>query len=207
MPWPGWLPGLPTPRSTSTSEHWIETKCGKRSPTGGDGTVTARVPSSRPSARSRGSKPPSSACSLSPAEGGRIAVATSQPASLLPLARAFAEAATAAGGDILTGDEFRLPGRGDRALWWHDQVAVVAADGALVRDDGLEAGDEWLFAVGRPDLVVADRGFAAAGLAAGHETIALADLDALAFGVAQRRGLPVRLVPLAMGCPPAAYAP
>lgn len=139
--------------------------------------------------------------------GGRIAVATSQPASLLPLARAFAETATAAGGDLLTGDEFRLTGRGDRALWWHDQVAVVAADGSLVRDDGLEAGGEWLFALGRPDLVVADRGFAAAGLAAGHETIALADLDALAFGVARRRGLPVRLVPLAMGCPPAAYAP
>jgi hypothetical protein len=140
-------------------------------------------------------------------EGGRIAVATSQPASLLPLARAFAQAAAAAGGDVLVCDDFRLPGRGDRALWWHDQVAVVVADGALVRDDGLEAGDEWLFAVGRPDLVVGDRGFAAAGLAAGHETIALADFDALALGVAQRRGLPVRLVPLAMGCPPAAYAP
>ena len=140
-------------------------------------------------------------------DGGRIAVATSQPASLLPLARAFAQVATVAGGEVLVGDEYRLSDRGDRALWWHDQVAVVAEDGALVRDDGLEAGDDWLFAVGRPDLVVADRGFAAAGLAAGHETIALADFDALALGLAQRRGLPVRLVPLAMGCPPSAYAP
>jgi hypothetical protein len=61
--------------------------------------------------------------------------------------------------------------------------------------------------VGRPEIVVADRGFAAAALGAGLETVAFADLDAAVLGVAARRDHPVRLVPLDERRPPEAYAP
>jgi hypothetical protein len=84
----------------------------------------------------------------------------------------------------------------------------VVTDGASVlADDGRGAAEEWLFAVGRPDLVIADHGFAAAALAAGHETIAFADLDAVVLGVAARRDRPVWLVPLDDRRPPEAYSP
>jgi hypothetical protein len=97
------------------------------------------------------------------------------------------------------------PFAGGRSLWWIDGVAVVTDGLGILADDGLVAGPEWLFAVGRPDLVVADRGFAGAALAAGHETVAFADLDAAVFGVAARRGQPVRLVPVDERRPPEAY--
>jgi hypothetical protein len=138
--------------------------------------------------------------------GGRIALATGRPASLFGIYRAVAAALREAGGDVLAYEAFG-PFEGGRSLWWIDGVAVVTDGSAILADDGVVAGEEWLFAVGRPDLVVADRGFAGAALAAGHETIAFADLDAAVFGVAARRALPVRLVPLDERRPPEAYAP
>jgi Phosphatase len=142
------------------------------------------------------------------ARGGRVAVATGRPASLLPLATAFAAAARAAGAELLACEQFGPIGAGGgRLLWWQGGVAVVTDGETLLADDGLVAGPEWLFATGRPDLVVADRGFAGAALAAGHEAVALGDLDAVALGLAAARGLPVALLPLAERCPPAAYAP
>lgn len=139
--------------------------------------------------------------------GGRIALATSRPASLLPLYTRLADHAAGWGAELLTGDHFGSLAAGRRSLWWHDGVAVVTDGAALLADDALTAGSEWLFAVGRPDLVIADHGFAGAALAAGHETIAVADLDTPATAVAAARGLPVRMVPLHDGRPPPAYLP
>ncbi len=140
------------------------------------------------------------------AAGGRVALATGRPASLLGLYRALAAHLADAGAEVLAFEAFG-PYAGNRSIWWSDRVAVVTDGGGILADDGVAAGEEWLFAVGRPDLVVADRGFAAAALAAGHETVTFADLDAAVFGVAARRGLPVRLVPLDERRPPEAYAP
>lgn len=139
--------------------------------------------------------------------GGRIALATSRPASLLPLFTRLADRAAGWGAALLAGDHFGAHAAGRRSLWWHDGVAVVTDGAALLPDDALTAGPEWLFAIGRPDLVVADHGFAGAALAADYETIAIADLDTPAIAVAAARGLPVRVVPLHDGRPPAAYAP
>ena len=86
-------------------------------------------------------------------------------------------------------------------------MAVVTDGVSLLADPTARCADDWLFAVGRPDLVVADRGFAAAAVGAGLETIAFADVDAVVLGVAARRDRPVRVIPLDEQRPPGAYEP
>ncbi|MBM3671525.1 MAG: hypothetical protein FJW86_05010 [Actinobacteria bacterium] len=137
--------------------------------------------------------------------GARIAFATGRPASLLPMYRGLAAHAAAAGAELLTCDRQVVEGAGEQSLWSHDGVTVVSDGLSVLADDGVLAGDEWLFAVGRPKLAVADHGFAAAAVGDGYQTIAFADLDALAIGVAARRGLPVCVVPMHDGRPPSAY--
>jgi hypothetical protein len=141
------------------------------------------------------------------AAGGRVAVATGHPASLLTLLTAMADLAAASGAAVLTCDHSVALRAGNRALWWLGPVAVVTDGESLLGDDGGDAADEWLFRAGRPDLVVADGAFAGAAAAAGHETIALADLDVPALGLAGEQGLPVALLPLDTSRPPAAYLP
>ncbi len=144
------------------------------------------------------------------AAGGRIAFATGRPASLLAYYSQLARVAERAGAQIVTLDQygpFHAHGRGDCHFWWIDGVAVLTDGDALFADDGFESADEWRFAVGRVDLAVADRGFAAAMLADGIETVAHADLDAVALSVAAARGRAVHLVPLDETRPPGAYAP
>lgn len=140
------------------------------------------------------------------AAGGRVALATGRPASLLATYRALATWLSGQGAEVLAYEAFG-PLAGGRSLWWLDGVATVTDGASILADDGQTSGEEWLFAVGRPDLVVADRGFAAAALAADLETVAFADLDAVVLGVAARRDRPVRLVPLDDRRPPEAYMP
>lgn len=137
--------------------------------------------------------------------GARIAVATSRPASLLGLDQWVASDAAARGATLLGADRARVDGAARRELWWVGDVAVVTDGTALLADDGEAAPDDWLFAVGRPDLVVADRGFAGAALAAGIEVIAWVDLDAPALALAATRGLPILVVPLDTQRPAGAY--
>jgi hypothetical protein len=137
---------------------------------------------------------------------GRVALATSRPASLLSCYGALADALDDAGARVVDLGAFG-PFRGSSSLWWVDGVAVVTDGASLLADPAITAGHEWLFAIGRPDLLMCDRGFAAAGVAAAVETIALADLDAVVLGVAERREQPVRVVPLDEQRPPGAYDP
>jgi hypothetical protein len=141
------------------------------------------------------------------AAGGQVAVATGHPASLLPLVTAMADVAAAAGASLVTCDHAVGLGTGHRALWWLGAVAVVTDGDSLLGDDGTDAAAEWLFRAGRPDLVVADGAFAAAAASAGHETLALADLDVPALAVAADQGLPLALLPLDTSRPPGAYLP
>jgi hypothetical protein len=140
------------------------------------------------------------------ARGGRIALATARPASLLACYCRLSGALAGVGAEIVDVGTFG-PIAGNRSLWWVDTVAVVTDGESLLVDAGGQCGDDWLFAVGRPDLVVADRGFAAAAVGAGLETIALADLDAVVLGVAARRERPIRVVPLDEQRPPGSYDP
>ncbi len=137
---------------------------------------------------------------------GRVALATGRPASLLSCYGAIADALDDAGARVVDLGAFG-PFQGSRSLWWVDGVAAVTDGASLLADDGIATGDEWLFSVGRPDLLVCDRGFAAAGVAAGIDTIAFADLDAVVLGVAERRERPVRVVPIDEQRPPGAYDP
>jgi len=138
--------------------------------------------------------------------GGRVALATGRPASLLAVYCAVVAALGPTEARVVDVGVFG-PVAGGRSLWWVDSVATVTDGASLLADDGSVCGDEWLFAVGRPELVVADRGFAAAAVAAGLETIAFGDVDAVVLGVAARREHPVAVVPLDDQRPPGAYDP
>lgn len=141
--------------------------------------------------------------------GGRVLVATSRPASLLPLHQHFARLTRAVGGHLLDAGEagpLSAAGRASVRLWWLGGVAVMTDGDALIADPGIEAIDELLFTVPYPDLVIADRGYAGGALRAGIEVVALADLDAIALGLASARGLPVTVVPMNERRPAAAYA-
>lgn len=138
--------------------------------------------------------------------GGRIGFATSRPASLLPCFTALARGATDRGARVLTLDRFGLDGGRDQ-LWWHDGVAVVTDGTSLLATDGRRQGADWLFAIGAVDLVVADRGFAAAAVGEGIPTVVFADLDEPGFAVAALRGLPVDVLPVDTSRPPNAYGP
>ena len=136
--------------------------------------------------------------------GGRVALATGRPASLLGVYSTIVAALARTDARVVDVGAFG-PVAGGRSLWWVGSVATVTDGASLLADDGTVCGDEWLFAVGRPELVIADRGFAAAAIGAGLETIALADLDAVVLGVAARREHPVRVVPVDDQRPPGAY--
>ncbi|MBM3660826.1 MAG: hypothetical protein FJW95_15185, partial [Actinobacteria bacterium] len=127
------------------------------------------------------------------------------PASLLGLAQWVAGEAAAGGARILTSTTASIDGGGRRELWWVGDVAVLTDGQHLLAGDAVPGGDDWLFAVGRPDLVVADRGFAGAALRAGVEVIAWADLDAPALSLAAARGRPIVVVPLDEQRPAPAY--
>ena len=140
--------------------------------------------------------------------GGRILVATSRPASLLPLHQALGRLCRSVGGHLLDSGEagpIHAAGRASVRLWWVGGVAVLTDGDTLLADPGIEAIDELLFTVPYPDLVVGDRGFAGGALRAGIEAVAIADLDAIALGLAACRGLPVTLVPMHERRPASAY--
>ena len=139
------------------------------------------------------------------AAGARVALATTRPASLLELTQWIADD-LADGATILESDRATIDGAPGREVWWVGGVAVITDGAALLAADGVTGADDWLFAVGRPDLVVADRGFAGSALRAGCEVIAWADLDAPALSLAAARGRPIVVVPVDEQRPSAAYA-
>ena len=136
----------------------------------------------------------------------RSPFATAAPASLLALHAGLARAATDLGGRLATADTAG-PYESGRSLWWLDDVAVATDGHALLEEPRAAAGDEWLFAVGRPALAVADGVFAVRAIAAGVPTLAFADLDGPGPALAAHRGQPVVVVPVALRRPPAAYGP
>ena len=138
--------------------------------------------------------------------GGRLAFATARPASLLPVYQRLAEHVDAAGATVLAARETAPIGPSARRVRWIQRVAVLSDGTTLYGDDDVAAAEEWLFTLARPDLVVADRTFAGIAAGSGIETIAFADLDAVALAVAAWQGRAVRIVPLDDRRPPDAYA-
>jgi hypothetical protein len=144
------------------------------------------------------------------ATGARIALATARPASLLTVQMAWARLAAAAGADVIDLPDFgpiRADGRTPRWLRWIGAVAVVSDGRALCDTADGEAAREWIFAVPRPALVVADGPFAEVAWEAGVEVVALAGLDRPALAVASAREGRGLVVPLRTDRPARGYAP
>jgi len=137
--------------------------------------------------------------------GGRLAFATARPAALLQLHRRLAARAAAEGAEVLAGEETVGFGPAGRRVRWVDEIAVLTDGAALLADDSVEAAEEWLFTLARPDLVVADHSYAGVACGAGLEVVAFADLDAVALAVAAWQGRALRIVPLDDRRSPAAY--
>jgi hypothetical protein len=144
------------------------------------------------------------------AGGGRIAVATARPASLLTLQIAWARLAAVAGAEVVDLADFgpiRSDGRTPRWLRWIGTVSVVTDGRALYEATHGEAAREWMFAVPRPALVVADGPFAEVAWEHGIEVVALAGLDRPGLAVAtarERRGI---VVPMRTDRPARSYRP
>ncbi len=140
-------------------------------------------------------------------DGGRVAFATARPASLFPLYRHLVTRVEAAGGEVLATDESATIGPGGHRLRWIDKVAMLTDHESLLGNDSIEAANELLFTLPSPDLLVGDRAYAGVAVGTGIETVAFADLDAVALAVAAWQGRAIRIVPLDERRPPGAYAP
>jgi hypothetical protein len=142
--------------------------------------------------------------------GGRVALATAQPASLLGVHTALARRVVAAGGtvdDCEDAGPMRVDGRAPRWLRWLEGVAVVTDGSSLLATTGADAAEEWMFLAGRPDLVVTDGAFAGSALRAGVDVIAFAGLDRLDLAMPAARAEECLVVPLHGGRPARAYRP
>jgi hypothetical protein len=141
--------------------------------------------------------------------GARVACATAHPASLLSVLSAFAHLARVSGGDVADANDvgpIRADGRAARWLRWLDGVAVVTDGESLCGTHDGEAAREWLFAVPRPALVIADGPFAEVAWEAGIEVVVLAGLDRPGLAIAAARNRNCTLVPLRTDRPPRNYA-
>jgi hypothetical protein len=144
------------------------------------------------------------------ASGSRIAVATARPASLLTVQMAWARLGAAAGADVVDVADFgpiRADGRTPRWLRWIGAVAVVSDGGALCETADGEAAREWVFAVPRPALVIADGPFAEVAWEQGIEVIALMGLDRPGLAVAASREGRGLVVPMRTDRAARAYRP
>lgn len=142
--------------------------------------------------------------------GGRIALATAHPASLLTLHLAFATLAASGGAeiaDLADVGPIRADGRAARWLRWVDGVAMVTDGHELAETRDGEAAREWLFVVPRPALVVADGPFAEVAWDAGVEVVAFAGLERPGLAVAAARSARCTVIPLRTDRSPRSYEP
>ncbi len=128
--------------------------------------------------------------------GGRVLVATGHPFALLAHYGALARNLTAAGTEVLRPLEgnrrsVTTPDGKRASIRYLDGVACLYHGAALRhthRPDYMEAMLDELGPSHRPDLVVADHGFAGAAIERGIPTLSIADVNDPALCLAQARG-------------------
>ena len=139
-----------------------------------------------------------------------VVLATGHPVGLALLYRAFDRLLSERGADVLT------PARGAR---WRERRLphdwfVEYLDGVAMLTDGVEPRHthrpdamRHILVEARPDLVVADHGFAGAAIEAGIETLSIADVNDPALIVAKALGRTGPVVVMDDHVDPAAYWP
>jgi histidinol phosphate phosphatase hisN-like protein len=143
--------------------------------------------------------------------GERVLICTGHPTGVMALDMAVSRALTEAGVKVLT------PREGERLQRDHHgrKMRIEYLDGVGVLSDGarlLHTHESWpmealLDGVDRPDLVLADHGFAGAAVERGIETVAFNDVNDPAIAVAKARGKIDVVVPLDDNVAPSLYAP
>jgi hypothetical protein len=152
-------------------------------------------------------------------QGERVLLATGHPSGLLPIHLAVAKALTAAGATIVTpglGLKYESSARShrwrERQIRYLGGVAMASSGGELNHTHSARpmelilgtleaAGDE------RPELVVADHGWAGAAGQAGIDTVGFADTNDPALFVAEAEGRVQVVVPLDDNVLPHLYDP
>ncbi len=146
----------------------------------------------------------------------RVLVATGHPTGILAIHLEVAAALRAAGCEVLVPPldwSWDWPdgwGRGrTRRVRAINGVHMLASGGELLHTHAPEPMRALLSALGddRPDLVVADHGWAGAAVQDGLEALAMADCNDPALFVAEHEGRPIVTVPLDDNVPPHLYDP
>ncbi|AZZ57032.1 phosphatase [Rathayibacter iranicus] len=153
-------------------------------------------------------------------QGALLLFATAHPATLMDVYRRFASAATAAGARVLdvnalpfaSPDGIRVPlADKHQALWCTGGVTCAYRGGSLLHTHSPEPMDALLVRLDelgiRPDLVIADHGWAGAAGRRGFPVLAIADCNDPAVFVAEAQGSIEVVVPLDDGLAVHLYDP
>lgn len=144
-------------------------------------------------------------------ERGEIVVlATGHPESIDHLLKAVGEMLAERGARVERlgeGMHWREPGRSHD--WWieHHGAVAMQTDGREPRHTHQPFAMQRMLGERRPDLVVADHGFAGAAIEAGVETLSIADVNDPALLVAKAQGRTATVVVLDDHVSPASYWP
>jgi hypothetical protein len=142
--------------------------------------------------------------------GERLLFATGHPGDLDPLYGAIAALAVAHGAKIVRpaeGESWRDEDIGHEwTIAYHGAVGMIT-DGLKPRHTHRPEAMERMLAEDRPDLVIADHGFAGAAIQAGVETLSIADVNDCALIVAKAQGRTEIVVVLDDHVPADAYWP
>jgi hypothetical protein len=142
--------------------------------------------------------------------GQRILFATGHPGDLDPLYGAIAELTAGRGARVVRPAEGVSWSDVDAGHGWtiayHGAVGMVT-DGERPRHTHRPGAMERMLEEERPDLVLADHGFAGAAIQAGVETLSVADVNDPALIVAKAQGRTEVVVVLDDHVPPEAYWP
>jgi hypothetical protein len=140
----------------------------------------------------------------------RVLFATGHPGDLDPLYGSIAELVASSGALIVrpAGAEswWDADAHHEWTIAYHGAVGMVT-DGERPRHTHRPDAMERMFAEDRPDLVVADHGFAGAAIQAGVETLSIADVNDPALIVAKAQGRTEVVVVLDDHVPADAYWP